>query len=63
MNMGDAEMRSRAWAALANQPGVSAWFAVWLLSRYSGVTAPRRQTDPKATARMRGNSSQTSVRR
>lgn len=29
----DSETRSRLWIALGNQPGVSAWFAVWSLSR------------------------------
>lgn len=48
MDMGDTETRARVWAALGQQPGVGAWFAVWLLARFSGATGPRRYTGPRA---------------
>jgi hypothetical protein len=29
----DSDSRARLWVALGNEPGVSAWFSVWSLSR------------------------------
>ncbi|HEV2111739.1 MAG TPA: hypothetical protein VGT99_10335 [Gammaproteobacteria bacterium] len=45
MYSGDADERSRVWIALGNQPGVSAWFAVWLLSRLD-PPAPEQPQKP-----------------
>lgn len=33
------DSRASLWIALGNQPGVSAWFAVWLLAR---LNPPRK---------------------
>lgn len=45
MDMGGADMRSGLWVALGCQPGVSAWYAVWLLSRLS-PPAPKEPQNP-----------------
>lgn len=58
MDMGDAETRARVWEALAGQPGVGAWFTVWLLSRLSGTAASGRIRSPKAAASTPGGPSQ-----
>jgi hypothetical protein len=50
MDMGDAETRARVWAALGNQPGMSAWLTVWLLARFSGAES-RTALKPAAPAR------------
>ena len=34
------DSRARLWIALGNQPGVSAWFSVWLLARLNPM--PRK---------------------
>lgn len=44
------EERVEMWRSLGYQPGVSAWFAVWLLSRLHLVPLRR----PTSTARLRG---------
>lgn len=41
------DRRADLWIALGNQPGVSAWFAVWLLARLSPPY--RRAAKPAAT--------------
>ncbi len=61
MDMGDAETRAWVWAAIGNQPGVSAWFAVWLLARFSGNTVPRRTPASKPAAQPRRDSKQVCV--
>ena len=43
MDSGDADDRSRVWIALGSQPGASAWFAVWLLSRLDPPAAEQPQ--------------------
>ena len=48
MDMGGADMRSGLWVALGCQPGVSAWYAVWLLSRLS-PPAPKEPRQPVST--------------
>jgi hypothetical protein len=55
MDRADAETRARVWVALGNQPGVSAWFAVWLLARFSGA---KQRAAQKPAAPLRGGSSQ-----
>lgn len=45
MGMGGADMRSGLWVTLGCQPGVSAWYAVWLLSRLS-PPAPKEPQNP-----------------
>ena len=44
MVIGDEDTRTSLWIALGNQPGVSAWYAVWLLSRLypAAAKAPRK---------------------
>lgn len=44
----DPDVRARLWVALGNQPGVSAWFTVWLLSRAARQHdgAPHKVTQP-----------------
>lgn len=40
-----SQNRARLWQAFGNQPGVSAWFAVWSLSRSrSGCSAHSRES-------------------
>lgn len=41
------DSRASLWIALGNQPGVSAWFAVWLLARLS--PPPRKAAKPVTT--------------
>jgi len=41
------DSRASLWIALGNQPGVSAWFAVWLLARLS--PSPRKAAKPVTT--------------
>jgi hypothetical protein len=43
----DDNVRARLWVALGNEPGVSAWFSVWSLSRES----KRHQDDLRKTVR------------
>lgn len=52
MFIGDADSRSSLWIALGNQPGVSAWYAVWLLSRLSppAPKGPRKSVPAAAPA-------------
>jgi len=40
------DSRASLWIALGHQPGVSAWFAVWLLAR---LNPPQRTTRAAAT--------------
>lgn len=58
MDRDDAETRARVWAALGNQPGVGAWFAVWFLARNPGT---ERQPAFKAAAPLRRDSDQVCV--
>ena len=52
MLIGDADTRSSLWIALGNQPGVSAWYAVWLLSRLNppAPKEPRKSAPADASA-------------
>lgn len=46
----DKDERARLWVALGNQPGASAWFSVWMLSRESQHrTAAARKPGAPAT--------------
>lgn len=50
MDSGDADNRGRVWIALGSQPGVSAWFAVWLLSRLDPPVPKQLQKSVPAVA-------------
>lgn len=43
------DARVRLWIALGNQPGLSAWHAVWLLSRLM-PHAPKPASRPESAA-------------
>jgi hypothetical protein len=61
MDMGDAETRARVWTALGNQPGVSAWFAIWLLARFVGTAVSRLTPASKPAAPLSRDSEQICV--
>lgn len=46
----DDEARVRLWVALGAQPGVSAWYAVWLLARLSPPAREEAQRAAPAAA-------------
>lgn len=43
--------RNGLWVALGNQPGVSAWFTVWIMSRLAKPAADQRKPAAKAAER------------
>jgi len=45
----DAQKSAELWVAFGNQPGVSAWFAVWVLSRLSEPRPGRHAPVPTKT--------------
>lgn len=46
----DSDARARLWVALGNQPGVSAWFTVWSLSRATKSAASEKIKGDKPIA-------------
>lgn len=54
----DTRSRARLWVALGNQPGVAAWFSVWMLARDS-----RRRTGERSATKPSADSCATQVKR